>query len=117
VRAGGVTISLRETRRELHIPCTMTSNNADWERGWFYLLNDEPGLPPWTGKVVREKTDSWWHGLSPSSCQDRLDLALKALKSLADRADRGLSSCQPPPLADRSSHGEAASHLRDGGDG
>jgi hypothetical protein len=62
VRADGVTISLRETRRELYIPCTMTSNNADWERGWFYLCNDEPGLPPWTGKVVREKADSWWHG-------------------------------------------------------
>jgi hypothetical protein len=23
----------------------MTSNNAEWERGWFYLRNDEPGLP------------------------------------------------------------------------
>jgi hypothetical protein len=46
VCASGVTISLRETRRELYIPCTMTSNNAEWERGWFYLLNDEPGLPP-----------------------------------------------------------------------
>jgi hypothetical protein len=79
-----VIISLRETRRELYIPCTMTSNNADWERGWFYLRNDEPGLPPWTGKVVREKADSWWHGLSPSSRQDRLDSALKALKALAD---------------------------------
>jgi hypothetical protein len=31
VCAGGVTISLRETRRELYIPCTMTSNNAEWE--------------------------------------------------------------------------------------
>jgi hypothetical protein len=29
VRAGGVTILLRETRRELYIPCTMTSNNTD----------------------------------------------------------------------------------------
>jgi hypothetical protein len=84
VRAGGVTISLRETRREHYIPCTMTSNNTDWERGWFYLRNDEPGLPPWTGKVVREKADSWWHGLSPPSRQDRLDSALKALKALAD---------------------------------
>jgi hypothetical protein len=35
VRAGGVTIALRETRRELYIPCTMTSNNVEWERGWF----------------------------------------------------------------------------------
>jgi hypothetical protein len=46
VRAGGVTIAVRETRRELYIPCTMTSNNAEWERGWFYLCNDEPSLPP-----------------------------------------------------------------------
>jgi hypothetical protein len=84
MRAGGVTIAVRETRRELYIPCTMTSNNAEWERGWFYLRNDEPGLPPWTGKVVKEKADSWWHDLSPSSRQVRLASALKALKALAD---------------------------------
>jgi hypothetical protein len=84
VCASGVTITLRETRRELYIPCTMTSNNAEWERGWFYLRNDEPGLPPWTGKVVREKADYWWYCQSPSSCQDRLDSALQALKALAD---------------------------------
>jgi hypothetical protein len=83
VRAGGVTITLRETCREFYIPCTMTSNNAEWERGWFYLRNDEPGLPPWSSKVVREKADSWWHGVSPSR-QDRLDSALQALKTLAD---------------------------------
>jgi hypothetical protein len=46
VRAGGVTIVLRETRRELYIPCTVTSNNTEWEWGWFYLRNDNPGLPP-----------------------------------------------------------------------
>jgi hypothetical protein len=84
VRAGGVTIAVREKRRELYIPCTMSSNNTEWERGWFYLRNDELGLPPWTGKVVKEKADSWWHGLSPSSRQDRLDSGLKALKALAD---------------------------------
>jgi hypothetical protein len=58
VRADDVTNAVRETHRELYIPCTMTSNNTEWERGWFYLRNDEPGLPPWTGKVVREKADS-----------------------------------------------------------
>jgi hypothetical protein len=84
VRTSGVTIAVRETHRELYIPCTMTSNNAEWEWGWFYLGNDEPGLPPWTGMVVREKADSWWHGLLPSSRQDRLDSALKALKALVD---------------------------------
>jgi hypothetical protein len=36
----------RESCRELYIPCTMTSNNAKWERGWFYLHNYEPSLPP-----------------------------------------------------------------------
>jgi hypothetical protein len=86
VHAGGVTIAVRETRRELYIPCTMTSNNAEWERGRFYLRSDEPGLPPWTGKVVKEKADSWWHGLSPSSRQVRLASALKAL------ADAGLTA-------------------------
>jgi hypothetical protein len=40
--------------------------------------------PPFTGKVLKEKADSWWHGLSPSSRQDRLESALLALKSLAD---------------------------------
>jgi hypothetical protein len=84
VRAGGVSISLRETRRELYIPCTTTSNNTEWEWGWFYLRNDEPDLPSYTGKVVKEKADSWWHGVSLSSRQDRLRSALHALKSLAD---------------------------------
>jgi hypothetical protein len=41
-----MSISLRESRREFYISCTMTSNNAEWEQGWFYLRNDEPGLPP-----------------------------------------------------------------------
>jgi hypothetical protein len=40
--------------------------------------------PPYTGKVLREKVNSWWHNLSPSSRQDRLESALHALKSLAD---------------------------------
>jgi hypothetical protein len=44
-RAGGLALAVRSTRREEYIPCTMTSNNADWERGWFYLRNAEPGLP------------------------------------------------------------------------
>jgi hypothetical protein len=52
--------------------------------GWSYLRNDKPGLPPYTGKVLKEKADSWWHGVSPSSCQDRLESALQALKDLAD---------------------------------
>jgi hypothetical protein len=33
---------------------------------------------------VREKADSWWHSVSPSSRQDRLDSALQVLKALVD---------------------------------
>jgi hypothetical protein len=59
VRVGGMTTALRNTRRELYIPCMMTSNNTKWEWGWFYLRNDGAG-PPYSGKV--EKADSWHHG-------------------------------------------------------
>jgi hypothetical protein len=45
-RAGGLALAVRSSRREEYIPCTMTSNNADWEWGWFYLRNADPGLPP-----------------------------------------------------------------------
>jgi hypothetical protein len=34
--------------------------------------------------VLNEKADSWHHGLSPSSRQDRLESILLALKGLAD---------------------------------
>jgi hypothetical protein len=34
---------------------------------------------------LKEKADSWWHSVSPSSRQDRLESALLALKDLADR--------------------------------
>jgi hypothetical protein len=54
-----------------------------------YTVNTRP--PPYTGKVLREKVDSWWHSLSPSSHQDQLESALLALKSLAD-AELGAAS-------------------------
>jgi hypothetical protein len=84
VRAGGMTIALRNTRREFYIPCTMTSNNAEWERGCFYLCNDGAGLPPYSGKVLKNKADSWHHRVSPPSHQTWLDSLLATLKALAD---------------------------------
>jgi hypothetical protein len=45
-RAGGLALAVRSSRKEDYIPCTMTSNNSDWEREWFYLRNATPGLPP-----------------------------------------------------------------------
>jgi hypothetical protein len=84
VRAGGMTIALRNTRKELYIPCTMTSNNSEWERGWFYLRNDGADLPSYSSKVLKDKADSWHHGVTPPSHQTRLDSLLDALKDLAD---------------------------------
>jgi hypothetical protein len=46
VRAGGMSLALWAQFKDDYIPCTMTTNNAGWERGWFYLRNAEPGLPP-----------------------------------------------------------------------
>jgi hypothetical protein len=44
--AGGMSLAVRTQRKEEYNPCTMTTNNSDWERGWFYLRNAEPDLPP-----------------------------------------------------------------------
>jgi hypothetical protein len=77
-------ISLRDSRREFYAPCTMTSNNEEWERGWIYLRNDGADLPPYIGKVLTEKGDSWHHDVSPHSHQARMDSLLTMLKSLAD---------------------------------
>jgi hypothetical protein len=92
VRAGGMTFAVQDSRRELYPPCTMTSNNAKWERGWFYLRNEGVGLPPYIGKVLKAKTDAWHHGVSPaSSRQERLESLTSALKSLVD-AELGAAS-------------------------
>jgi hypothetical protein len=45
VHAGGLTLAMRGSRKELYPTCTMTSNNADWEKGWFYICNVSTGLP------------------------------------------------------------------------
>jgi hypothetical protein len=61
----------------------MTTNNAGWERGWFYLCNAEPGLPPYTGRVFKEKPNSWGYGVSTPQHRRRQDSVLAALRSLA----------------------------------
>jgi hypothetical protein len=55
------------------------SNNNEWEKGCFYFHNDGAGLPPYTGKVLREKPDAWVHGVSPRSRQRRLESLTDAL--------------------------------------
>jgi hypothetical protein len=80
-----MSLAVRTQRKEEYIPCTMTTNNSDRERGWFYLRNAEPDLPPYTGKVLRERAPSWYHGVSPPQHQARLDSLVAVLKELAGR--------------------------------
>jgi hypothetical protein len=62
----------------------MTLNNVDWEKVWFYLRNDGADLPPYTGKVLKEKHDAWVHGMSPPAWQRRLESLSSALRRLVD---------------------------------
>jgi hypothetical protein len=82
VRAGGMSLALRAQFKDVYIPCTMTTNNACWERGWFYLRNAEPGLPPYTGRVFKEKPSSWGYGVSTAQHRRRQESVLAALRSL-----------------------------------
>jgi hypothetical protein len=38
VRAGGMSLALRAQFKDVYIPCTMTTNNAGWERGWLRTM-------------------------------------------------------------------------------
>jgi hypothetical protein len=83
VRAGGMSLAVRGQLKNSYIPCTMTTNNAGWERGWFYLRNAEPGLPPYTGRVFKERPDRWGYGLPTANHRARQDSVLAALQRLA----------------------------------
>ena len=53
-RTGGLTLHVRSYRKNLYIPSNMTTNNAGWSRGWFYLRNYSGMLPAFTNRVLRE---------------------------------------------------------------
>jgi hypothetical protein len=80
-----MSLALRAQFKDNYIPCTMTTNNAGWEQGWFYLRNAEPGLPPYTSRVFKEKLDSWGYGVSTPQHRRRLGSLLAALRNLATR--------------------------------
>jgi hypothetical protein len=69
VHAGGLTLQLQGSRNDLYIPCKMTTNNSEWDRGWFYLRNDDGWLPAYTGEVLLEKPDAWSYGVLPPSAR------------------------------------------------
>jgi hypothetical protein len=85
VRAGGLSLAVRSQRKDDYIPCTMTTNNAGWERGVVLSPQRRARPPPYTGLVLRERPASWHHGVSPPQHQKRLDSLLAALRDLAGR--------------------------------
>jgi hypothetical protein len=113
VRASGLSITLRDSRKEWYLPCTMTSNNTEWERGWFYLRNDSAGLPlHWQGAEGEDRRLA-------SQCVSLLTpraagVAPQRAKGSGRRRTRGgLGPRQPSSPADRPPHGEGAMHFRD----
>jgi hypothetical protein len=63
----------------------MTTNNSEWDRGWFYLRNDDGRLLAYTSKVLLEKPDAWSYGVSPPERQARLEVYTNALQRLAGK--------------------------------
>ena len=63
----------------------MTTNNAGWTRGWFYLRNFGNRLPAFTNKVLQERPEKWDWGVSPPPHQARLEVLTNALRHLARR--------------------------------
>jgi hypothetical protein len=111
VRAGGMSLALWTQYKDDYIPCTMTTNNAGWERGWFYLRNDEPGLPPTPVGAPGEARLLEPRGVSgPAS--EAVGLAPgRAEEPGGARADRGDRPRLPPPPAGRAPDGETAPYL------
>ena len=84
-RAGGLMLHVRGNRSHLYIPSRMTTNNAGWTQGWFYLRNDGGRLPAFTNKVLRERPEKWNWGVSPPTHQARLEPLTNALQHLAKK--------------------------------
>ena len=86
----------------------MTMNNHDWDKAWFYLLNDDERLPAYTGKILTERPESWGYGVSPPERQAKLKVHTDALRHLTGKGLRRPPSsrtftgggCFPSPQAD-----------------
>jgi hypothetical protein len=60
----------------------MTTNNQDWDKGWFYLRNDDVVLPPYTGKVLTSQPFNWGLWVSDEVMRTKLKPYLEAQKTL-----------------------------------
>ena len=57
------------------------SSNHCWYNSWFYLCNDDGGLPPYTGRVVESQPERWRYSV-PLADQPKLQPLLKALERM-----------------------------------
>jgi hypothetical protein len=115
VRAGGMSLALQAQYKDDYIPCTMTTNNAGWERGGSTFATPSPasplhrpGAPGEAGFLELRRVSaiaSEAVGLGPG----------RAEEPGGARADRGGRPRLPPPPAGRPPDGEATLHLRDDG--
>jgi len=87
VRTGGMMLHLRGSRKDLYIPCMMTTNYREWDRAWFYLRNDDGRLLAFTRRVLTEKPDVWGYRVlpPPPERQARIKVYTDALRRLADK--------------------------------
>ena len=75
---------MRQDRQHHYIPTQLASSNRRWYNSWFYLHNDNGGLPPYTGRVVENQSEKWRYGvLTPD--QPKLWPLLEALERLRGR--------------------------------
>ena len=71
LRAGGCTLQVRQDRQPVYIPAQLASSNRRWYNSWFYLHNDDRGLPPYTGRVVESQPERWRYDI-PLADQSKL---------------------------------------------
>jgi hypothetical protein len=84
VRAGGLTFALRDLRRELYPLVYDDEQQREVGDGVVLPLQRRHRPPPYTGKVLKAKTDTWHHGVSPPSHRERPESLTDAKQSLAD---------------------------------
>ena len=84
MRAGGCTLQVRYDHQHLYIPAQLASSNRRWYTSWFYLCNDDGGLPPYTGQIVGSCPKRWKYGV-PREDQPKLQPLLEGLERLRGR--------------------------------
>ena len=84
MRAGGYTLQVRQDRQHLYILAQLASSNRRWYTSWFYLRNDDGGLPPYTGRIVEDCPEKWRYGI-PREEQPKLQPLLDGLEKLRNR--------------------------------